>query len=370
MIPLHGNPALAAPPLFNWQLEPAAPHDDPQIRDFSRTVAEIEWLLVILVLLYHFFRGAEHDSLAIYLGLLIFSGGVIVLHYLNLLPRRGRWRLAAETWLMIVFITWVLYHTGRLDSPLLNLYLLPVIVSALTLGSGATLLQMGLIAACYVLLGYNTDASFFSALTAGTFAADLAPMLLVAYITTMLSADILNAMARIKLVAETDELTGLYNVRAFRMIAERELKLAGRYDRAYSLMMVDSDSLKHINDTYGHEAGDRLIRSTAHAIREVVKGTDVVARYGGDEFVCLFPDARREFATPIGERIRLRIAAVPLQVGGGAVPITVSIGVATYTGHGDTLEALLRRADQALYHSKSSGRNQVTVWSPAMRTAA
>jgi len=111
-------------------------------------------------------------------------------------------------------------------------------------GQKATLLNVGLIAACYLFLGHSTEVSFLSIITAGNFAADLAPMLLVAYITTMLSQDILNAMARIKLISETDEMTHTYNMRAFNALARRECALAKRYNRTFSLLMVDSDNLK------------------------------------------------------------------------------------------------------------------------------
>ncbi|MBI3042102.1 MAG: GGDEF domain-containing protein [Betaproteobacteria bacterium] len=335
-----------------------------ELRDFSRTVAEIEWLLVILVLLYHVFQDrAEDNTVAIYSGLIAFSAVIIAFHYFNFIRRPGRWSLAVETWIMIVFITWVLYHTGRLDSPLLNLYLLPIVTSALTLGHKETLLQVGLIAACYLFLGYTTSASFVSIITAGDFAADLAPMLLVAYITTMLSQDILNAMAKIRLISETDELTHAYNMRAFNAIARRECALARRYNRTFSLLMVDSDNLKKVNDAYGHEAGDRLIKLVVQCIRDTARTTDIIARYGGDEFMCLLPETGSEGAAVVAERIRRLIFETALDTGREAVPTSVSIGVATYPAHGGEFETLGRNADRALYDSKAQGRNRVTVFS-------
>jgi diguanylate cyclase (GGDEF)-like protein len=337
--------------------------DSTELRDFSRTVAEIEWLLVILVLLFHVFQDSgEDNTVAIYAGLTVFSAVIIGFHYLNFVVKPGRWSLAVETWIMILFITWVLYYTGRLDSPLLNLYLLPIVTSALTLGQMVTLLQVGLIAACYLFLGYTTSTSFVSIITAGNFAADLAPMLLVAYITTMLSQDILNAMSRIRLISETDELTHAYNMRAFNSIARRECALADRYNRTFSLLMVDSDNLKKVNDAHGHEAGDRLIKLVVRCIRDDLRTTDVVARYGGDEFMCLLPETGRDAAAMVAERIRARIAATALSAGAGAVPTTVSIGVATYPADGDDFDKLAKNADRALYASKEQGRNRVTAF--------
>ena len=338
-----------------------AEHAD--LRNFFRTVAEINWLLIILVLLYHFFKGTKEDNVpAVFAGMVVFALITIAIHYLKLFPNPTRGLLALESWIMIAFITWVLYFTGGLDSSLVPLYYLPVIVSALTLGQVATLLQMGLVAACYVFLGYSDATPVLSVTFIGTLAAQLAPMVLVAYITTMLSSDILNALARVKLISETDELTGVFNVRAFNALAAQEFRLAARYGRDLSLMMIDSDDLKRVNDTFGHEAGDRLIRAVVAGIRASIKSSDVVARYGGDEFVCIFPSATASAASGIGERIRAHIAGTPLRIDDRNVPISVSIGVASYPRHGEELEIVARNADKALYLSKSGGRNRVTVY--------
>ena len=339
--------------------------ESTEMRDFSRTVAEIEWLLVILVLLYHVIQDrGEDNTIAIYSGLIGFSAIIIGFHYFNFVRRPGRWSLAIETWIMIVFITYVLYYTGRANSPLLNLYLLPIVTSALTLGQQVTLLQVGLIGACYLLLGHATNPAFLSTFTAGDFAVDLAPMLLVAYITTMLSQDILKTMAKIKLISETDELTRAFNMRAFNAIAERECALAERYHRILGLLMVDSDNLKKVNDTHGHEAGDHLIRHVAQCIRLELRTTDVVARYGGDEFMCLLSETGAAGAAVVAERIRKRIAEIPITAGPEPIPTSVSIGVAAYPEHGSRFDVIAKNADRALYSSKAQGRNRVTIFSP------
>jgi diguanylate cyclase (GGDEF)-like protein len=358
------DPGQAPPP-------PDAELESVEFRDFSRTVAEIEWLLVILVLLFHVFQDSTGDNtVAIYSGLIVYSAVILVFHYFNFVRRPARWSLAVETWIMILFITWVLFHTGRLDSPLLNLYLLPIVTSALTLGQLVTLLQVGLIAACYLFLGQATSTTFLSIITAGNFAADLAPMLLVAYITTMLSQDILNAMARIKLISETDALTRAYNMRAFNVLARRECALAARYNRTLSLLMVDSDSLKKMNDTHGHEAGDRLIQLVAQCMRDTLRTTDILARYGGDEFVCLLPETGADGAAIVAERIRARVAGTPLAAGSQTISTSVSIGVATYREHGGDFDALAKSADHALYAAKAQGRNRVALFRPADMVAS
>lgn len=333
------------------------------LRNFFRTAAEVNWLLIILVLLYHFYKGTPESNVpAVFSGLVFFALVTIALHYLGFFPNPTRGLLAVESWIMIAFITWVLYFTGGLENALVNLYYLPIIVSALTLGQMATLLQLGLVAACYVFLGMSDVTPALSSAFIGTLAAQLAPMVLIAYITTMLSADIVNALARVKLISETDELTGVFNVRAFNSLAAQEFRQAARYQRGLSVMMIDSDDLKKVNDNFGHDAGDHLIRAVVAGIRESIKSTDVVARYGGDEFVCLFPGAPAQAAARIGERIRARVHGTPLSLEGRSVLTSVSIGVASYPAHGERFETVMRNADKALYMSKSNGRNRVTVY--------
>ena len=334
-----------------------------ELRGFSRTVAEIEWLLVILVMLYQVVQGKNDESTApVYFGLILYSAFVIGFRYFNVYRTESRWKLAIETWVMIVFITWILYHTGRLESPLANLYLLTIVTSALTLGKLVTLLEMALIAACYIFLGYSsTDDSLFWITNAGDFMSQLAPMLLVAYITTMLSADIRTALSRIKIISETDELTGIYNVRAFTSLAGRAHKQSIRYGHVYSIVMIDSDNLKAVNDTYGHEAGNRLLRLTVTCVQQGLRETDVFARYGGDEFVVLLPQTKPDGAFEVAERIRKTIAGMPLDTQGKQVPTTVSIGIASFPAHGEELAVIMSRADQAMYMSKQRGRNRCSV---------
>jgi GGDEF domain-containing protein len=114
-----------------------------------------------------------------------------------------------------------------------------------------------------------------------TLLAQVAPMLLVAYITTMLSADIRRAYGHMKLLSETDELTGVLNMRAFMAVADRLFHQAERYARPFSVLMIDSDSLKTVNDNLGHEAGNRLLQLTVQCIQSQLRQTDLIARYGG-----------------------------------------------------------------------------------------
>jgi len=340
--------------------------EQEELRGISRTVAEIHWLLLILVLLYLVFGGDRGDpeaDAAVSAGLFFYAALVMSFRYANFYKRETRWKISLETLGMIAFVTWVLWYTDRLAGPLVNLYLLPVITSALTLGKIATLSNVGLVAACYILLGSVSLGEFLTLRFAAGFAAQLAPVLLVAYITTMFSADIRYGLQHAKLLAETDELTGLYNTRGFAIAANRLFGQATRYGRPASVLMVDSDNLKQVNDSHGHDAGNRLLRQVANAVQAELRATDVPARYGGDEFIVLLPETPPKGAMDVAERIRGAIAARPLALNGQQITASVSIGIACYPEDGRTLDALAARADRALYQAKQEGRNKVIRYS-------
>lgn len=339
--------------------DPELSHEE--LRGFSRTIAEIEWLLLILVLFYQLILAPDNmANTALSMAMFFYTAVVLLFRYVNFYRSEAYWKLALETAMMIAFITWVLFYTGRLNSPLQNLYLLVVITSSLMLGRLSTVVAMVVIAACYGWLGYVQGDSAFQ--TFGVeFLTRFVPLALVGYVTTMMSSDMRNALTRIKTLSETDELTGIYNRRAFMSISEHTVKLSQRYGRNFSVIMLDSDSLKIVNDGYGHEAGDQLLKSTVAHVQVELRKPDLLARYGGDEFVLLLPDTNVEGARLTAERIRERIATTPLQLGGKQINITASMGVATYPDHGKDYERVFEAADNALYSSKTSGKNKVTI---------
>jgi diguanylate cyclase (GGDEF)-like protein len=342
--------------------------EQEELRGISRTVAEIHWLLLILVLLFLIFGGVHRDSeasAAISAGLFFYAALVMSFRYANFYKTETRWKIALETCGMVAFITWVIWYTDHLASPLLNAYLLPVITAALTLGKVFTLLAVALIAACYLLLGGNVAPDLVSLPFVGTLIARLAPVLLVAYITTMFSADIRYGLARAKVLSETDDLTGLLNVRGFAIAANRLFAQAARHGRATSVLMIDSDNLKAVNDGYGHATGNELLQHLAQAIQAELRFTDVAARYGGDEFIVLLPDTPAKGAMEVAERIRTRVAGTPVQVSGRDVVSSVSIGFASYPEDGATLDALAAHADGALYSAKQDGRNRTVKFRAA-----
>jgi diguanylate cyclase (GGDEF)-like protein len=335
--------------------------EQEELRGISRTVAEIEWLLLILVLLYQVFEGpAAEDQAAISSGLFFYAAFVLGFRYTNFYKAESRWKIAIETFVMLLFITWTLWYTGKLASPLVNAYLLAIITSALALGKLTTMLEMALIAACFVLLGGNSPSGALLSLAyIGGLVAQLAPMLLVAYITTMFSADIRFGLNRARLLSETDDLTGLYNMRGFTIMVDRLFGQAVRYNRPASMLMIDSDNLKAVNDLHGHEAGNRLLKMVAKCIETELRHTDVLARYGGDEFVALLPETAADRAIEVAQRILKAVATAPLEFEGKRIETSVSIGLACYPEDGRSIDAVQSRADRAMYLAKEQGRNSV-----------
>ena len=338
-----------------------------ELRGFVRTVAEIEWLLLLLVLFHQVAHaGDEESSAALYMAVFLYAAFVMSFHYYHFYRQRKHWHISIETCVMIVFITWVLMYTGRMESPLANIYVLVIITCALTLGKLATLLNLGLIAACYVLLGHPARMNeIVSVSYASTLVSQLAPLLLVGYVTTMLSADTRSGISRVKLLSETDELTGIYNMRAFRGILERALQASLRYGRVLSILMVDCDNLKLVNDTMGHEAGNRLLKQLVKTIQDQLRGTDALARFGGDEFVVLLPEPPGNRSVEVAERIRHAVELMPSFAREAQSITTVSIGIACFPEHGNNIDSVMDRADQAMYLSKNNGKNRVTVYSAA-----
>jgi two-component system, cell cycle response regulator len=158
-------------------------------------------------------------------------------------------------------------------------------------------------------------------------------------------------------LASIDGLTGIFNRRRFMEIAQAERGRAIRYHRSFSILLMDLDHFKRINDTHGHAAGDAAIRQAVECMTDGLRSTDTLARFGGEEFVALLPETPLDAAIMVGERIRKALLAKPVRHAGLTIAFTVSIGVAEWKGETETLAHLLHRADQALYQAKRQGRN-------------
>jgi diguanylate cyclase (GGDEF)-like protein len=159
--------------------------------------------------------------------------------------------------------------------------------------------------------------------------------------------------------ARTDPLTGLWNRLHFGEQLQRTLAEADRYDNPVSLVLVDIDHFKKVNDTWGHEAGDAVLRQVAHILQEGVRSVDICVRYGGEEIAMLLSQTDSFHAVEVAERLRERIASVPMRHGGAEIPVTASFGVATYPETVKVRDQLFPASDKALYIAKHDGRNCV-----------
>ncbi len=167
------------------------------------------------------------------------------------------------------------------------------------------------------------------------------------------------ANSRLLLLAVTDGLTGLFNHRRFQEALQTEIFRAERHKRPLSVLMIDVDFFKKINDAMGHPAGDELLRRLAQILGLDLRQTDLLARYGGEEFTVLLPETTKAEAVQVGERMR---SAVEMTANEGSTwpqKVTVSLGVATWPEDGTTAEGVLHAADQAMYTAKRQGRNRV-----------
>ena len=325
-----------------------------QLRGFARSVSEIEWLLLILVVLYLFFVDPALARSTSVLGVLLgFAAFVLVFRYARPFATQTHIKLTVEILGMFAFLTAVLALAGGVRSPLINLYLLPIVTAALALGKRATALVVVLVCACYPLLEVLTEGSErltpdFAATAVGV----LAPFLLVAFCTTLLVENINTAKQRIRALSDRDELTGIYNMRAFARLAEQEHEVASRTERPYSLLMVDIEHLKALNDTYGHEAGNRAVKLVAEALQRLTRSTDLVARFGGDEFIVLLSGADKAAAEEVAQRIRNVVFATTLEVDVKMVRLKVNVGAASFPDSGNSLQPVMTAADRMMYKDK------------------
>jgi diguanylate cyclase (GGDEF)-like protein len=167
------------------------------------------------------------------------------------------------------------------------------------------------------------------------------------------------AVRQLEEMATTDGLTGCLNKRAFLEQLEQKLMAAQRFGRKLSLIVTDLDHFKAVNDTYGHAAGDRVLQELGRVLTRVKRETDLVARFGGEEFCVLCEETDARGARLLAERVREELGNVELQTDVGALKVTASLGVATFPDHASNAEQLFAQADKALYEAKKGGRNQV-----------
>jgi diguanylate cyclase (GGDEF)-like protein len=171
-------------------------------------------------------------------------------------------------------------------------------------------------------------------------------------------------------LATTDGLTGLLNKRAMFDAADQKIAAAARFGRPLSVLVTDIDFFKRVNDTYGHDVGDHVIKGLGEILKRQKRNTDVVARFGGEEFVALCEQTDEKGALLLAERIREELKRTVFESAGGPLSVTCSIGVATFPDGGRDWDGLFKAADEALYASKRNGRDRVTQYKDRARQGA
>ncbi len=166
-------------------------------------------------------------------------------------------------------------------------------------------------------------------------------------------------------LASHDPLTGVMNARAYGQACDRGIRAAARSGQPYSVLFIDLDHFKSINDRHGHDAGDAVLKATAACISEGIRSTDSLGRIGGEEFSVFLPDTAPEAAMTLAESLRLRIEQLCPAIESGPLRVTASIGVASSADLNETLKTLQQRADQAMYAAKAQGRNRVSYLAAA-----
>jgi two-component system cell cycle response regulator len=163
-------------------------------------------------------------------------------------------------------------------------------------------------------------------------------------------------------LATTDFLTGVWNRRRFMELGEAELARVRRSGRSFGTVMMDVDHFKSVNDTYGHDAGDAVLRALAEACVDRLRNVDIVGRMGGEEFALILPETDPQGIKLTVERLRVHLGQLAVPIGTGTLNVTVSAGVTAVKDPSDTIESALKRADEALYQAKGSGRNRTIAY--------
>jgi diguanylate cyclase (GGDEF)-like protein len=321
-----------------------------------RSTQSIEILCLALAALVLVWSGTLVSQPWAVAPLVAFGVAIFMFRARRFFPGRTRTRLSIESWSMVAFVTAVLWFTDKSSSPLFNLYLLPIILSALTLGRLVTLLQVAVIALCHLLLASaSPHTDILSLAYASQVVGQIAPFLLVAFLTTTLSADITEARERIENLAQNDALTGLYNPRTFNEIWLQEHRSC-EGGGTYSLLMIDIDRLKEINETFGHEAGNSAITLVAQCLQRSIRGSDTAGRLGGDEFAVLLPGATPEIAESVVKRVRHNVYKTTLDLRSRMIRCSVSIGVVSYPKDGRDVRDLMSAVEHKMYRDKELRR--------------
>ena len=268
-------------------------------------------------------------------------------------------RSAYDTVALLVMAAVFTYVTGGVQSPLLALFLLPLTGAAIALGRiGYGFVGVTVAVAAVVLGNFTSGVDILSSSFAVWLIGTLAPALIATLAIMVLIEQMQGAERYIQDLSATDRLTGLLNHRAFEEILMREHRKAERTGRPYCVLIIDVDNVKHMNETMGHDTGNKLLSAVAAAIARSIRASDIAARFGGDEFAVLLVDADNAIATTVGGRIRSHVYAGTISAANRMIRANVHLGMACFPKEKRNYKELLVLADQRMRHDRELQRSQ------------
>ena len=351
----------------------SAEHERDKAYDRLNAIADI--LMVCAVIFFSYFLpGGMAAHLVVY-GLVLFMAVFSVMWH-AVVPDRylGPKKLIVKNLVDAVLATLIIQYTGQEQSPFVFLYYLVLLAAAVSIGVRYTFMLAALITTAYVIISGVAIQRLVLEPTGFIYIwADIVSLWLVSYLAAFLADEtakarqgVAEAREKFESFSKIDWLTGLYNMKHFDALGVQEVARAERYGHPLSLLMIDSDYLKSVNDNYGHQKGDQLISDLAATISQSARSSDTVIRYGGDEFLVVLPETDTLAASFLAERIRAAVEERGLQIGQTKATTTVSIGLASYPKDALDPTGLLARSDAALRHSKQMGRNRVSTYVDGM----
>jgi diguanylate cyclase (GGDEF)-like protein len=355
-----GDHLTADPSLFTGETPLPLEPDGVPAGAYDRVVRIVSWVFILATATIVAITGLWSETQPSIFALLA-SAGFIVLIVHDLLPPDGLGaaKFVVEGSVAITFATLLVLLTGGDQSPFFFTFPLIVGGAALVVSPRVTFGLAAVASFGYLLAVIVPGNGPITSHTAAIVGINLTALILLAYVAMVIAREQRRARDAAIRLSTIDSLTGLFNRSYFFAAVDREIARSARSNRGFSLLMMDLDELKSINDKYGHYFGDRVLRGVGEEVRNGVRRIDTAARYDGDEFVALLPETDPTGAYVLAEKVRVGVTELDISVAGVQIHASMSVGVVSFPEDGRTSDELMISADQAMYASKRSGKNRV-----------